>query len=239
LHGSRARSAVGFAEAVVVRRGSLVAPHVIAPSAYMRDALERSWIGPLSTIHLVRHPVEPRRERWHGGGGYLLYAGRLSAEKGVEVLERVCSSVGIPLLIAGDGPLVGALRARIASGRSTAQLLGQLTQEELDLYRLACLAQVVPSSWPEVAGLVALEAAALGVPLLVADRGGLPEVLTLGARGVAVDFRDQAQVAAAIRQMLSAPPPERSGLPASLGWSEHLMQVERVYATATAAAAKD
>ena len=223
---------MAVAEALTVRRMSLSPEHLIAPSAYMQRVLQRSWVAAVSRVHLVRHPVESRPERWQGGGGYVLYAGRLGPEKGVEELERTCTALGVPLLVAGRGPVEEPLRERIAQGGSTATLLGHLGQDELDRYRLECIAQVVPSAWPEVAGLVALEAAALGVPLLLSDRGGLPEVLELGARGIALDLRNRADFEKALQICRGMRPEHEVRLPETLGWRQHLLDIEGVYAMA-------
>ena len=94
-------------------------------------------------------------------------------------------------------------------------------------------AQVAPSTWPENAPLAVLEAAVDGVPLLIADRGGIPEFLSLGARGAVVrssalsDWRQALSEVSEQRQT-----DHRAGLEAiraQLGWRPHLNELISIY----------
>jgi len=185
LHDDAAWSAVAFAEAMVVRSTRVLPRLVVAPSHFVFRQLTNSWLSGLTDIRLIRHPATPSGLTWSGAGGFLLYAGRLSPEKGVDGLLARLDGLSYPLVIAGDGPERTRLEA-MARDRSDVKFVGHLGQRELAELRSACVALVVPSRSPEVSCLAALEAAVDGVPILVTPRGGLPELIELGARGEVV-----------------------------------------------------
>ena len=103
----------------------------------------------------------------------VVYAGRLSVEKGVDVLLEAWrraefGSSEIGLTIVGDGPL----RARLASSAPPGvEFTGWLPAHELTTLLLESRALVFPSQWVENFGRVILEAMAAGVPVLASDIG--------------------------------------------------------------------
>jgi glycosyltransferase involved in cell wall biosynthesis len=109
---------------------------------------------------------------------YTLYFGRLSAEKGLLTLfEAMKRAVDIPLVVCGDGPLRERLE-RMASreGFSNVFFTGHLPMGELGGIVERARAVVLPSECPENAPFAILESMALGVPIVVSDLGGLPEL---------------------------------------------------------------
>ena len=123
----------------------------------------------------------------------LLYAGRLEWEKGVfdlvdamPVLRRRIP--GVRLIIAGQGGQEEALRQRVGERRvkGAVDFAGHVTQPELAALFARAHAVVVPSRY-EPFGIVALEAAAAGAPLVLARTGGLAELAQQGA--AAAEFR--------------------------------------------------
>jgi glycosyltransferase involved in cell wall biosynthesis len=181
-------SAVALAEAMLVRRRRLAPDVVLAPSEFMLERLDASWLRPLSALRLLRYPVDPSGMTWEGGE-YLLYAGRLSGEKGVEELIVRSQELSLPLKIAGDGPERERLEA-LAVGAPDIEFFGHVDEVALGALRRRCLAQVVPSAWPENFPLTSLEAAADGVPLIVSNRGGMSELIRMGARGAVINTPD-------------------------------------------------
>lgn len=111
-----------------------------------------------------------------GDGEYALFAGRLASEKGVFVAIEAAARSGVPLHIAGDGPdAVRAVR-RAQELDAPVEFLGRLDGQALVAARMGAAFAVVPSVWREVLPLSALEALAAGLPLVVSQRGGLPEL---------------------------------------------------------------
>ena len=105
----------------------------------------------------------------------MLYAGRLSQEKGVADAVIACRDAGLPLVVAGDGPQAAELRA-LAVGADVRFTGGVDAAELAELRRDAAVA-VVPSRYAEILPLAALEAMAAGVPAVAARSGGLAELV--------------------------------------------------------------
>ncbi len=162
----------------------------VAPSAFLRDRL-RSWGVPAGRLELIRNfmeaPVEPSPATGEGG----VYVGRLSPEKGLETLVSALARAGDPpFVIVGDGPLRGGLERRIeALGLRRVTMTGRLDADGVATSVRDAGYLVMPSECDENAPLAALEAMALGRPILASSRGGLPE-LTAHDRGVRFEAGD-------------------------------------------------
>jgi colanic acid/amylovoran biosynthesis glycosyltransferase len=120
---------------------------------------------------------------------YALFAGRLSKEKGV--LELADAARGLPLVVAGDGPL----RARVPQAR------GFVPRAEL-LRLLDEAAVVVCPSRREGFGMTCLEAMAHGKPVVATAVGGLLDIVVDGETGLLVPARDGRALRAAIEHVL-------------------------------------
>ncbi|MFQ6539478.1 MULTISPECIES: glycosyltransferase family 4 protein [Aphanothece] len=129
------------------------------------------------------------RERLLGGhsetGKLLLYIGRLSAEKQIERIRPVLEAMpDARLALVGDGPHRQQLE-RVFAGTPTT-FVGYLAGEELASAYASGDAFVFPSS-TETLGLVLLEAMAAGCPVVGANRGGIPDIVTDGVNGCLYD----------------------------------------------------
>lgn len=119
----------------------------------------------------------------------VLFAGRLSPEKGI--LELVEAVEGLPLVVAGDGPL----RARVPGA------LGFVPNDELGpLYGRAAV--VACPSRREGFGVVCLEAMAHGRPVVATAVGGLRDLVVHEETGLLVPPRDPAALRAALERLL-------------------------------------
>lgn len=130
-----------------------------------------------------------------------LYVGRLSPEKGVQILVRAFAEVdGATLVIAGAGPEEAALRAAAPGG---VRFLGNVERDELPRWYAAVDALVVPSladTW----GMALNEAAAAGLPLVAAEgAGGAWELVEDGVNGFRVPSGDVAALAEALRRLVA------------------------------------
>ena len=135
-----------------------------------------------------------------GGGGYALYAGRLTAEKGVGTLLRAWRRTrNIPLRIAGDGALRESLE-REAQGLPV-EFLGRVAPGRvLSLMKEADML-VVPSECYEGFPRVVVEAFATGTPIVASDLGGLGELVDERA-GIKFRSGDAGALAGAVMQLL-------------------------------------
>ena len=119
----------------------------------------------------------------------VLYAGRLSPEKGV--LELVEAARGLNLVVAGDGPL----RDRVPGAR------GFVPNDELqDLYARAAV--VACPSRREGFGVACLEAMAHARPVVATGVGGLRDMVVDGETGIVVPARDAVALRAALERLL-------------------------------------
>jgi glycosyltransferase involved in cell wall biosynthesis len=121
---------------------------------------------------------------------FVLYAGRLSPEKGV--LELVEAANGIPLVIVGDGPL----REHVPGAR------GFVAHDELlKLYGRAAVVAV--PSYREGFGVVCAEAMAHGRPVVASAVGGLLDLVSDGVTGIHVPPGDVPALRAALERLLA------------------------------------
>ncbi len=151
------------------------------------------------------------RQRYAAGDGVplLVYAGRLEWEKGLHTLLRALPRLrrrypGLRLVVAGRGSKESELRGLARSlrlGRAVT-FVGWLPAEELAALGAAADCAIVPSIY-EPFGIVALEAAASGTPLVVADTGGLREIVEHGVTGLRFAPGDVAGLADAVGSLLS------------------------------------
>ena len=172
--------------------------------------------------------------------------GRISDWKGQDVLARALaepalSDTPVHALIAGS-PWPGAeepqrelerLKSELGLG-SRLHLVG--FQDDISDLLAASDAVAVPSTRPEPFGLVALEAAAAGLPVVAAAHGGLPEIIRHEESGLLVEPGDPAALAAALRRLADDPAAAAAmGAAASADVSERfrpeagLAAVETVY----------
>jgi glycosyltransferase involved in cell wall biosynthesis len=152
----------------------------ITPSQFMHDRMI-SWGFPGARVNVVRNFTD-HHEATAEPGRYGIYLGRLSSEKGVDVLLEALALAGDPpFRICGDGPVMSSLKdLAAAKGLRNARFMGQLPADEVADQLHGSRFFVLPSLWDENAPLAALEAMAAGRPLLVTEGGGLPELVASG-----------------------------------------------------------
>jgi glycosyltransferase involved in cell wall biosynthesis len=127
-----------------------------------------------------------------------LYAGRLSPEKGLDVLCESARAAGVVLTIVGDGPTRDELIQKYAD---VADFPGREGREAI-LDRLSrCRAAVVPSMALENAPLSVLEPMAMGVPVIASEIGGIPEMVRDQQEGLLVPPGDIGALTAALLEL--------------------------------------
>nr|YP_009530682.1 hypothetical protein PMNZ_429 [Paulinella micropora]AXY63371.1 hypothetical protein PMNZ_429 [Paulinella micropora] len=133
-------------------------------------------------------------------GALLLYIGRLSAEKQIERIRPVLEALpDARLALVGDGPYRQQLE-RIFHGTAT-NFVGYLGGEELASAYASADAFLFPSS-TETLGLVLLEAMAAGCPVVGANRGGIPDIVTNGINGYLYEPEEENSLATATQKLL-------------------------------------
>lgn len=141
-----------------------------------------------------------------GSGGYALFIGRLSQEKGLDTLLKAWEELdpAIPLKIAGDGPLGEYVRERTGRLRA-AEWLGYSAHERIvELLQHAALL-VFPSLWYEGLPMTIIESLACGTPVVVSSLGSLNELVTDGVNGLRFAAGDASALASCIRGIWEKP----------------------------------
>ena len=137
-----------------------------------------------------------------GYGGYGLFVGRLSTEKGIDTLVEAWRLLEgeVPLQIVGDGPELPLVQ-RAAAALPAVQWLGSRASDEV--YSLMGEARflVVPSRCYETFGRVIIEAFAKGTPVICSNIGAMAELVEDGTTGLHFNNGDAADLAASVRRM--------------------------------------
>jgi glycosyltransferase involved in cell wall biosynthesis len=180
------------------------AAHVFTPSAWLRDLAIR-WGVAEERVSVLPNPAPPLpelaprddlRASFRMNGPTLAFAGRLTAQKSLEVALAAVEAAGVSLLVAGDGDERQRLE-RKAGPR--VRFIGAQTRERVvELFRAAD-AGILSSSWENFPHTV-VEALAVGTPVLATAAGGVAEVVTDGVNGLLVPVGDTAGLASAIRR---------------------------------------
>src|SRR5438874_92309 len=139
----------------------------------------------------------------HNGAVHLLYVGRISKEKDLDVLAqayRQLRNEGLPvqLYLVGDGPYLLALNKALPEAIFTGYLRGK----ELAAAYASADVFVFPST-TDTFGNVVIEAQASGVPVIVSDTGGPKELVEANVNGVVTKSHDVEDLAPAIRDLVN------------------------------------
>lgn len=210
--GGYARTYMGMGESTAWRRIRAVhaaADRTLAPSsAALRDLVThgvprvRLWprgvdtarFGPGLRDAAVRRELAPNGELIVG------YVGRLAPEKQVELLAGVCSLEGVRLVVVGDGPSEGSVRAALPG----ALMLGRRTGDELARI-FASLDLFVHTGPYETFCQTVQEAMASGVPVVAPAAGGPLDLVVPGRTGVLVPPQDALAVRDAVWALAADP----------------------------------
>lgn len=141
-----------------------------------------------------------------GNGGYAVFVGRLSAEKGLHTLFAAWEFLReIPLKIVGDGPLRGELTEYVLRKRLPIQFLGLCARPAVLHAVRHALVQVIPSEWYEGFPMVVPEAYACGTPVVCSRIGSLEEIVREGETGARFEAGDAADLARTVKRLVNDP----------------------------------
>ncbi len=149
-------------------------------------SMARAGGASLESIRVVANPVDT--EFFYDRGAVrdidLLYLGRLSVEKGVDLLLQALSGIELRgrIVIAGDGPEGARLRAAAEQKALSVEFVGHVDHDEARDLLCRSRLLVVPSR-SEPQGVVVLEALASGTPVIGSNVGGIPDMIRDGENG--------------------------------------------------------
>jgi glycosyltransferase involved in cell wall biosynthesis len=155
---------------------------IIVMTRFARDRLVRAGFRE-DQIAVIPHPTSVRGcAADQQAGEYVAFAGRISTEKGVDVLLAAAARMpDVPFKVAGDGPVLSEMMAKAPRN---VEFLGRLGLDGLVAFYRRSRVLVVPSVWFEPFGMVVVDAMALGVPVIASRIGGLPHVVDDGITGL-------------------------------------------------------
>jgi glycogen(starch) synthase len=198
------------------------AAEVITCSSAMHDEITKLLDVADECVTVVPNGIDPAR--WQvapharraarsslGDGPLVVFAGRLVHEKGLQTLLDCLPRLrrlhpGLRLVVAGAGGHFAELQAqarRLRVARAVSWL-GFVSDAELGPFLAAADVAVVPSLY-EPFGIVALEVAAARTPLVVAETGGLVDLVSSGVAAASFPARDSAALASAVSGVLGDP----------------------------------
>jgi len=157
----------------------------------------RPFLPPDSEIFLLNSPVTyslPGRPRNHANSNKMLFAGRVSAEKGAAIACEAARIAGVPLIIVGEGPEKPSLQERYPE----VLFKGWLSVQDVFTEMLEARALLFPSVCYETQGLTVLEALSVGLPVIVSDECAASEFVDM-QNGFTFRSGDAGELAARIK----------------------------------------
>lgn len=222
VKGSRAKSALAAMEASFNRshKSNRRIDRLIAPSRFMRSKLIEGGWPEGKVVFLQNFADDAILDRAANAGAdatdrenpYLLFFGRLSAEKGVDTLLRAFDAAlpslpqNMRLVVVGDGPDAGDFKALASSlgCASRIEFAGYQTGGALQAYVERASLAIASSRWRENMPYSIVEAFAAGTPVIGTNIGGIPELVDEGKTGFICEPGDVPSMADAILRGTSA-----------------------------------
>ncbi len=207
----------------------------ISPSNYLKEKMISAGWDPNKIITL-NNPASEYQETT--SGSRLLYLGRLSIEKGVDVLIRALKLTNESLDIAGTGPDEDKLKqlSTELDLKDRITFHGQLLGEDLEKLKREAKAIILPSIWAENMSLVLLESLAYGKLIIASASGGTPELIEDNKTGFLFPPGDSEILAQKINELNKLNKEQRETMAAKirdkitpLNIGEHLKKLKNIY----------
>ncbi len=238
MKGSFPASLLAYAEALRWNR-KMLEKHVdcfLCPSRFLARELIRggydrdkikvvpNFIDSARLAELSKHQADNRED-------YYAYVGRFSPEKGVESLLEAAKDLPYKLKLAGDGALLERCK-KTYSKYGNVEFLGNIPPIEVCRLMAHSSATVVPSLWYENNPLSIIESLCAGTPVIGANIGGIPELLTAG-NGLTFAPGDVGGLKDAIAAVMRQKSFDHRGIAlsarAKFSFDSHLEKLETIY----------
>jgi glycosyltransferase involved in cell wall biosynthesis len=183
----------------------------VVPTEFARRMFIRGGLPP-EKIAVKPHFVDPDPGPGDGAGGYALFVGRLSPEKGVAALLAAWERLGerVPLKIVGDGPLAPDVATATRRG-APVEWLGHQPPDRVRALMKDARVLLFPSLVYETFGMVIAEAYAAGLPVIASEVGSAASLVAHGRSGLLFRRGDPADLAAKVTWLWTHPE-ERAAL---------------------------
>ena len=152
--------------------------HFVANSRHVARRIRKYWRREAAVVH---PPVDTKAftPRAEPGGEHYLCFGRLASYKRVDLAVEVCTRLGRPLVVAGDGEMMQQLKAK--AGPSV-RFVGR--QDDAAVRELMSRSRALLFPGEEDFGIIPVEAMSSGVPVIAYGRGGATETVVDGETGL-------------------------------------------------------
>jgi len=156
----------------------------IVPSPHIIELFKQSVFKfPLERFIVKPNFVFPGNYSGVSRGKYFLYVGRLSVEKGLNVLLEAFGKINSELVIVGAGPLQAEVELA-ATKNSNIHFKGELQRADVFKLLQECTALIFPSIWYETFGLVIIEAFSVKTPVIASKIGASATLVESGYNGL-------------------------------------------------------
>lgn len=163
--------------------GRIILPHEKMASFFLKAGYRAQRLktvrNPVTRLSAERVCAESNDE--------FIFVGRLDEEKGVEDAVAATRKAGARLCVVGDGPLM----KRVATAGEHVRALGWKSHAEIGPIIRQASALLMPSRYPEPFGLVAIEAAACGVPVIMSESAFLAEEMVTAGIALSCNTQDE------------------------------------------------
>jgi len=176
----------------------------IATTAFGKAKLVEAGLPDAKTF-IKPNFVSPDPGPGAGNGGYALFVGRLSKEKGIDVLLRAWEqNIGVPLKILGDGPMADQVKAA-AARLPNVEWLGRKPVDEVMQIMGDASCLIFPSVWYEGLPKTIIESLAKGTPIIASKIGAMIELIDHAKTGLHVTPGDSDSLAQAVLSLFAYP----------------------------------
>lgn len=204
LKGSKAASMLAYLEAIKWNRIRLekYTDTFICPSSFMKTKMIKGGFDEIK-LQTLLHFINNKKitgKIAESKDNYYCYIGRISSEKGIETLIQAAIDLPYKLKIIGSGPLEDKITSSLSEN---IEFLGHKSWEEIKSILGNARFLVTPSECYEVLGLSGLEALCLGVPILGANIGGIPELIKNRENGILFESGNVEDLKTKIQEMFT------------------------------------
>lgn len=200
IHGSTAKSAIGTMEAMLWNGNGVYKnfDRIICCSEFLKKKMDTNPVFAERTIALHNF-VEKVENKDVEKKDYVLYFGRFSEEKGIDTLIQAAKELpDVQFIFAGIGPLESEI-----SGIKNIKNVGFQKGEALERLIREAKFSVYPSEWYENCPFSVMESQMYGTPVLGADIGGIPELISVGQTGELFESGNKEELKSKIKEMRS------------------------------------
>ena len=196
IHSSKAKSIVGTFEATLYKALGTYKyiDKIICCSESLKNKMDTNPLFAGKTV-AMHNFIEKQPAKEVEKEDYVLYFGRYSKEKGVELIPK---AIGIKFICAGSGDLESLL-----DGAPNVTNVGFKTGEELEMLIRKAACSVCPSTCYENCPFSVMESIMYGTPVVGTNIGGIPELVQDGKTGVLFKNGDSADFERAINEALA------------------------------------